>query len=244
MTKGVEMRVAVLEDDVYVRAQIVSIIKRLRPHWVIREVDSLGLLQNLFEREVIDVLFADIHVADGCFFESQLKLPDDCALIVITGDVAFALKAIEDQVVDYLIKPVGIERVLDAIERFERRFIPVKEMIGALDKKPRIKYIHGTGVRVCAIDDVAYVRANLKTCEIFLMDGERGLVQFGINHFETLISSAQFWRIHRSYLLNIDSHFQAKRDELGRMNVEIPSLGVTLPVSKTNERRFRTSVLA
>lgn len=238
------MKVAVLEDDPFVLAQVVSLIKRLRPHWIIREAGSIGMLRNLLAYEMVDVLFADIHVADGCFFESSVKIPVDCALIIITGDISFAIKAIEEQVIDYLIKPVGVERLLVAIERFERRSVSSKEIKVALNDKLRIKYEHRSGIRVCVVDDVAYVRANLKTCEIFLMNGDHGLVQFGINHFESLILGTKFWRIHRSYILNIDSEFHAGRDEFGRMYVNIPRLKVTLPVSKVNERRFRVRDLA
>lgn len=238
------MRVAVLEDDMYVRQQVVTLLRRLRPHWHVQEADSLSAITKLLQLGKFDAILADIHLSDGCFFTSNIAVPADCQLVFITGDAAFALKAFESQAVDYLVKPVGIDRILETVERIERKSLVAQNSESAQDRKPRVKYLYDSSIRMCSLEEIAFVRANLKSCEIFLSNGSRGLVQMGINHFQTMAPSDQFWRIHRSYILNIDSEFRAAKDEFGRLNVQIPLLGVTIPVSKANERLFKTATLA
>lgn len=237
------MQILILENDHHVRQHVAMLIRRIRPHWVVVEAESIADAVLHMELNTINAIFADVHLDDGCFFDDALTLPDRCALVVMTGDETFALRAIQREAIDYLLKPIGLERLLDAVEKVERRCVE-KDLIEIRPPAAsRVRYVHKSAVRFCALEDIVFVRANLKSCDIVLRDGEVGLVQYGINAFESVLPRPKFLRIHRSYILNIDAPFQVIRDDLGRMFVDMQLLNMRLPVSKPNERKFRNPVL-
>lgn len=116
------MRIAIIEDE----ESAVQQVKSLLPE-VIAGAEVVAVMDSVEEavawlttRPVVDVIFLDIHLADGscfCIFEQcKVNIP----VIFITAYDQYAIQAFEVNSIDYLLKPVRKERLQQAVDKFQR----------------------------------------------------------------------------------------------------------------------------
>jgi len=167
------------------------------------------------------------------------------SVVFITAYDKYALHAFEVHAVDYLLKPFRPERLREALNRASGRLessqpVPPSELIGAA-RAPgvyveRIAIRDGPNVHVIPVAKLDYVEAQDDYVG-FRSEGKQFLKQQTLGEVEVLLNPAQFVRVHRSYILNIerlarlelyakDSHAAILRD------------GTRLPVSRSGYARL------
>jgi len=116
------MNVIVIEDEKLSADHLVALIKKVDPTIsVIARFDSVKKSIEEFNKGLkADLLFVDIHLADGLSFDIFSKISIDTPVIFTTAYNEYAIKAFEINSVDYLLKPIGIEELRRAIEKFKK----------------------------------------------------------------------------------------------------------------------------
>src|SRR6185295_5546135 len=169
----------------------------------------------------------------------------EVGVIFVTAYDKYALRAFEIHAVDYLLKPFSAERLREALNRARLRSDgkhawPIAELSGTA--RPAGKHIErvairdGANVHVIPVSKVDYVEAQ-DDYVCFRSEGKQYLKQQTLADVEGVLDPAQFVRIHRSYILNIerlaklelyakDSHAAILRD------------GTRLPVSRSGYARL------
>jgi DNA-binding LytR/AlgR family response regulator len=96
----------------------------------------------------------------------------------------------------------------------------------------------GNQVRLIAVDEVCYFKANDKYTSVFTRDGE-ALIRTSLKELVEQLDPAQFWQIHRSTIVNVGQVVSTTRDLSGRTSIRLKSRSETLPVSRAFAHRFR-----
>src|SRR5438552_4445771 len=145
-------------------------------------------------------------------FEVLELVGRDVGVIFVTAYDKYALRAFEVHAVDYLLKPFSSERLREALNRARRRVegkqsLPATELVAAA-RAPgvyleRVAIRDGSNVHVVPVSKIDYVEAQ-DDYVCFRTEGKALLKQQTLGEVEMVLNPAQFVRIHRSYILNID----------------------------------------
>lgn len=196
-------------------------------------------LDKLSEVQV-DVVLVDIRMPqmDGIELAQHLnKLPKPPAVIFTTAFDSYAIQAFELHAVDYLLKPIRLGRLFDALTR-ARSTVPLRsEQLQELTPEPRKNIaIHERGkIHLIPIDQVLYLRAELKYITVRTVEREY-LIEESLGALEKEFS-ARFIRIHRNCLVakNEVVGFEKVVDEKGgesHWTVNLKGLNETLSISR------------
>lgn len=131
-------------------------------------------------------------------------------IIFTTAYSEYALQAFQVSAIDYLLKPIQIEKLKNAIEKFkngpiaqqEERFDTLKQNLGQ-DGIKKLALPVASGLRFIKVDDIVYLKADGSYTN-FVLENEKLLISKKLKDFEDLLSNnPNFYRPHRSYLINI-----------------------------------------
>jgi two-component system LytT family response regulator len=160
-----------------------------------------------------DLLLLDIQMPRLNGFEVLELIGREAGVIFVTAYDQYALRAFDVHAVDYLLKPVSEERMREALERARSRLASKSAMVAptqlsALARPAgahleRVAIRDGANVNVIPVSKIDYVEAQ-DDYVCFHSEGKRFLKQQTLAEIETSLDPAQFVRIHRSYILNID----------------------------------------
>lgn len=194
-----------------------------------------------------NLVFLDVQMPKLTGFE-MLELMDEAPQIIFTTAFdQYAIKAFELNAVDYLLKPYSQDRFDAAVQKAKDRIQKednssgikklaehVSDNIETLD---RIVVKLGSKIKVIPIDTVLYIESQDDYVMVYTTDGKY-LKQQTMKYFEKHLDSSVFCRIHRSYLVNINT---IKQLELYEKNsyLAVLSNGAKLKVSDTGYKALR-----
>jgi two-component system, LytTR family, response regulator len=194
-----------------------------------------------------DLLFLDVQMPKLTGFEVLELIDRDVGVVFVTAHDEFALKAFEVHAIDYLLKPFGPERLHDALARARKRLVrpepvPVAELASAArGDSPHLERVlvrQGAQVHVIPVGRLDYVEAQDDYIGL-RSEGKQYLKEQTLGQLEAQLDPARFVRIHRSYILNVDS---LSRLELYAKDSRVAILkdGTRLPVSRAGYARLKT----
>lgn len=193
-----------------------------------------------------DLLFLDIQMPKLNGFEVLELVGTDMAVVFVTAYDEYAIRAFDIHAVDYLLKPFGAERFETALQRVKERLggsLPPAIELSASARPPaqhseRIVVRDGTRVNIIPVAKLDYAEAQddyVGLCS----EGKTHLKQQTISSLETALDPAQFVRIHRSYIVNLEK--VTKIELYGKdSHLVILANGARLPVSRTGYARLRS----
>lgn len=115
------MKVIIIEDERAAVRNLMALLHELEPKIeVVTTLDSISATIDWFATNALpDLLFMDIHLADGSAFEIFDHIQIDCPIIFTTAYDEYALKAFKVNSIDYLLKPIDREDMQKALEKYE-----------------------------------------------------------------------------------------------------------------------------
>lgn len=251
--------VLVAEDEAPQREALRSMLVRLWPEARVRTAeDGLDALEQLGARPV-DLAFLDIRMpgATGLAVAGQV-IAAGGAVVFTTAYDAHAVQAFEQGAIDYLVKPLREERVLQAIERWRQRQRPGGESTAAptettgLDlnalaallrgsEPPRLRWISaslGDTVRLIGIEDVQAFHAEEKMTRVLTAQGD-AVIRATLRELLPQLDPDAFWQVHRSLIVRVGAIEVLRRDELGRSVLLLKGRSERFSVSQAALPRFR-----
>ncbi len=160
-----------------------------------------------------DLVFLDIQMPDGSGFnllESFEKPTFD--VIFVTAFDQYAIMAIRYSALDYLMKPVNPQELVQALDRFREKSVTgdinkrlqvLMQNVGGGNMKPR-KIVLSTseGYHVVNPDDIVRCQSDSYYTNFYFSDGKRIIVSKTLKEFDEILSDFGFIRTHKSHLLN------------------------------------------
>lgn len=167
------------------------------------------------KRHKPDIVFLDIEMPGY----SGLQLMEffneeevDFSVVFTTAFNEYAIKAFEVSAIDYLLKPIQIDKLNAAVDKFRKR---QQRDIAAFEKLQLLKQNLGpgpvriavpvsSGVEIVRIEDIVYLQADGSYTRMYLSQDQPLTLSRNLKHFEDqLTDNFGFFRCHRSFLVNI-----------------------------------------
>lgn len=195
-------RIAVVDDERPARSELKYQLGELIPEAVIEEGDSGASALKMAGEGKYDLFFLDINLGDisGTDLVKAIRtMQPDAGIIFVTAYSEYAVDAFELGVEDYVMKPYDKERIRKVLDRtMEKR----KEGDGKkLQKKIAINRDGRTVFE--NISDVVYIETYRRGCLIHTTEREY-FEGKGIGDFEKKLEGRNFFRCHKSYLINLE----------------------------------------
>jgi two-component system, LytTR family, response regulator len=193
-----------------------------------------------------DLLFLDVQMPKLTGFDVLELIGTELSVIFVTAYDEYAMKAFEVHAVDYLLKPVGKDRLAAALQRVSVRAkdkLPAPPELAAASRPPgqfaeRLVVKDGTRVTLIPVAKLDYAEAQDDYVAL-ASEGKKHLKQQTIASLEAALDPKQFVRVHRSYVVNLER--VARIEPYGKdSRVAVLSSGVRLPVSRAGYSRLQT----
>jgi DNA-binding LytR/AlgR family response regulator len=237
--------------------------KRLHEAWP--ELDIVAEAANGIEAIALagqhqpDIVFLDIRMPGLTGIEAARMLFNRCHIVFITAYDQYAIEAFEQGALDYLLKPVNLDRLKTTCGRLQSRLGKTPNNIerqlsqllqqtgrgaagGAGAAQP--EYLHwiqaqvGNSLRMISTKEVLFFRADEKYTRVQTAQGEF-LIRKTLKELEDELDPNEFWRIHRSTLVRVDAIAEVTRDLRGRQMVRVRNSTEELEVSRGNTHLFQ-----
>ena len=208
------MKVIILEDEKRAANLLERLLAKVAPHMtVIARLESVRdgvkYLQNNPEP---DLIFSDIQLADGLSFEIYNQVTVRCAIIFTTAYDHYAIEAFKTNGIDYLLKPIEEERLIQAIEK-ARHFSPglVLEKILSITNltstkvyKSRFMVKVGEKIRTIPIEEILIFYSQ-KASFILTTDKHTYCIDYTLDQLEPMLDPETYFRINRKYIVSINA---------------------------------------
>src|SRR5262245_9703054 len=244
-TPMTKLKIAVVDDEELARKLLREYLEELD------DVEIVAECANGFEAVKAvadlkpDLLLLDIQMPRLDGFEVLELVGREVGVVFVTAYDKYALRAFEVHAVDYLLKPFSPERLREALARARKRLgakqqLPPTELVAAA-RAPgmhleRVAIRDGANVYVVPVSKIDYVEAQ-DDYVCFRSEGKGLLKQQTLGDVESALDPAQFVRVHRSYILNIDR--LAKLELYAKdSHAAILRDGTRLPVSRSGYARL------
>jgi two-component system response regulator AlgR len=229
-------RILVADDEAPARARLRDLLDECResfPLAIVEEARNGREVLEILNREKIDIVLLDIRMPEIDGMEAARHIAgmaEPPAIIFTTAFDSYAIKAFEVNAIDYLLKPIRVERLLLALGK-TRAAPPVsRQALDAASNLPRRHLsVHERGkIILVPIAEVLYLRAELKYVTVRTVEREH-LVEESLTHLEEEFADA-FVRIHRNCLVARTAIAGFER------NAEESESGWAVVIKGTNEK--------
>lgn len=235
------VNVLIIEDDPFFSSMLTDLFASHFPHLLVRHIaNSISEARQFLLKQPVDLVFLDIELPDGKGFDLLISMDEiDFEVIVTTSHSAYMLDAIRHSALDYLIKPVGLPEMEVAMAKFMKRFQSQKnDKQFQTTAKPDLRKIPLPtldGFVFVNFDEIVFAEADRSYSLFSLKNGKKIMVSKTLGDFEERLVKHNFFRIHKSYIINLHEIINYVRGEGGHL---VMTNKAVVPVSRTRKVEF------
>ncbi len=195
---------------------------------IIGTASSVSSATEMVDTHQPDLVFLDIEMPLENGFELLEKYKDNppFEFIFTTAYEKYALKALKTAAIDYLLKPIEIDSLVQAVRKAKRKISEEKERLVQADlstNQDKIALTTTEGFNFVKFDEIIRCEAQGNYTNVFLTDGSSLLITKTLKHYEQLLEPKYFFRVHKSHLINlrfIRKFIKGKRSYVETLNGE------------------------
>ncbi len=192
-----------------------------------------------------DLLFLDIEMPQMNGFQVLEAIGNiSFSLIFVTAYDKFAVKAFKYSALDYILKPIETEELIEAVSKVEKRQRTHLEQVNHLKQQlsdhsqslpNQIALPYQNGVKFVNIENILYAESDNNYTKFYLNDGKIYMVMRSLKEMQELLEDRGFLRTHRQYLVNID---QISKFVKGDLSYVVLSNSFQVPVSRNHREEL------
>ncbi len=232
------LKALLVDDEVPARSELRFLLGEAGGVEVVGEAGSANEALQLIKAIPYDVVFLDVNMPglSGMDLAETLgALAHPPAIVFVTAHSEHAVQAFEVAAVDYLVKPVELQRLRTAIERL----VPSVEAPTRVDRIPVEK---GGRKLLLQVPDIFHIMAKDDYSYIYT-DGERYLSTLSLADLEQKLEAQSFFRVHRRYLVNLAQIREVAPMYGGTMELTLKDAAATrVPVSRRRAPALKRSL--
>jgi len=193
---------------------------------------------NEIEKLQPDLLFLDVEMPVINGFELLEKILHlNFSVIFITAYNQYALKAFRFNALDYLVKPIDSNELIEAVTKAEKKVKPTSTQLSLLQRQMRgenatkIAIPGQNGISFIELNEILFVEASNNYSKLTLTDKKTFTISKTLKDVQDVLEESHFLRVHRQYIINLNHVKQFNRNE----GVLTMSNGEHVPVAR-NQR--------
>jgi two-component system, LytTR family, response regulator len=218
------LRAIIVDDEEFARKNLTLLLEEFCPEIeVIGQASKKDQAKAIIESSKPDVVFLDIRMPSGTEgFDLLEELEDkDFFVVFVTAFKDFAIKAFNANAAYYLLKPIDIEELQNAVGRlveakkvfsdnpqnYVTYFGAMRNLSDTLVKNKtnnRIAISHSRGLKIVEDHTIVHLEASGNCTTIYFEDGTRYLDTRTLKIYENLLDPAKFFRVHKSHIINLN----------------------------------------
>lgn len=228
------MNVLLIEDEQLAAEALADIILRLRPQTHIAA--TVGSVEEAVEwlqlHQSPELIFCDIHLADGNSFAIFRQVEVTCPVIFTTAYNQYAIEAFRVNSIDYLLKPIAAEDVAQALKKHETlqqqhlaqglgnlRQLVQSSASPVASTRTRFMVRHGQVMKAVAVEDAAYFYAEEGVVFLASHSGPRFIINLTLDQLEQELDAKQFFRANRQLIVHIAAVQEVRPYFKGRLSL-------------------------
>jgi two-component system, LytTR family, response regulator len=241
------IKAIIIEDEKMSRETLRRMLEKYCPVVdIVAEADGYRKGLEEIRKHPPDVIFLDIQMPDGSGFRLLEEMQEiDFEVIFTTAFDQFAIKAIKYSALDYLLKPIIPQDLVEAVARVERKKTDkvrkrnidlIPENISIREEKSQ-KIVLSTSemIHVISVDDIIRCESDNYYTYFYFVDGRKLLVSKTLKENEELLNPYNFIRPHKSHLINIKYIKSYIRQDGGYI---LMNDGTRIPVSRRKKDKI------
>jgi two-component system LytT family response regulator len=240
------IRTLIIDDERLAREEMKSILKEFTEVEIIGEAnDGVEGLEKIEELGP-DLIFLDINMPGLNGFEMLKKLDNIPYVIFVTAYDDYAIKAFEVNALDYLLKPIDIERLNESINKLRLKIeseyeselpLRVSRENKVLGKKDKVFIKDGEKCFFVQLSDVRMLESDGNYVKVHF-GKSRPLILRSLNSFEEKLDPESFFRANRKFIVNLDWIASVENWFNGGLQLELTT-GEKVEVSRRQTIRFK-----
>ncbi len=233
------IKTLIVEDEEYIRKGLINMIEMLdKGLTIIGECESVQEAITVCKTCKPDLIFLDINLSDGNAFDFLEKTEQQTAKVIFTTAYEkYALQALKQGAIDYILKPVDLEELEVAIDKALASIAQAKKDEPALgtrsqDKDKLILRLQDS-LQVIDLKELMFCQSDKGYTTFYLANGKSFIASKSLKDYETQLPANVFVRTHQSYCVNLN--YVDKYDKNGYV---ILHNGQSIPVSSRKKEGF------
>ena len=157
-----------------------------------------------------DLIFMDIQLSDGISFEIFESVKITVPVIFTTAFDAYAIRAFKVNSIDYLLKPIDPELLLNAIKKYKDHYTSVKsdqlhQILSEMPVHYKSRFLIKTGehFRSVAVTDIESFFIQERATFLLTKEAKTLDIDYSLEQLEKMVNPEDFFRANRNYLINI-----------------------------------------
>jgi len=246
------MRAIIIEDEILAVNHLQSLLNEIGEIQVIAVLDSITATVEWFQTSAHpDLVFMDIHLADGSAFKIFEYINITSPIIFTTAYDEYAIQAFKVNSIDYLLKPitlVALEKALDKLKRLtgvQAVSFEIHQLIASVTKDKTYKThflmpVKGSKLIPLLAKDIAFVIIEDGLVKAKTNDGKSYIFEYTLDELSGMLNPADFFRANRQFIISrnsikeVDFYFNNRLS----VNLKVPVSDKIL-ISKVRVPEFR-----
>ncbi len=182
---------------------------------ILGSCDSVSSAKKMIQDLRPNLLFLDIKLGHESSFEILEEYPcptDHVHIIFTTAYSEFALKAIKNDAIDYLLKPIDYKELIVAVNKVQQKFTQNSGSQYISNSKPlnvpKIKLVNRQGFELVDLSEILYCKGEINYTHFHFKSKKPILTSKTLKSYQEFIEQWGFLRVHKSYIVNLNEIVQ------------------------------------
>ena len=208
------MKTIIIEDELIASQSLQRLIAEATPQLevtcVLQSVEEA--VEHFSQPNSTELVFLDIHLADGLAFHIFEKVQIPCPIVFTTAYDQYAIDAFKVGGIDYLLKPINRDDLRRAVQRVADRTAPQPALDPAMlttmtelmqPRRYKSHFLIPVGDRLLPlkVDTIAYIHVNDKLTRAVTLDGQSYALDRPLDTILSQLDPARFFRANRQYII-------------------------------------------
>ncbi|MGB1206468.1 MAG: LytR/AlgR family response regulator transcription factor [Chitinophagales bacterium] len=205
------MNILIVEDEYYTAELLKEVIEQDTDFSVVKVLASIEETVHFLRKNgaLIDLMFLDIELADGHSFEIFKHIDLTIPVIFCTAYDEFALQAIKNNGIDYILKPFKDKAIHESLAKYKKlvgtiksKFIPPLESLSPATYQTRFLTQYRDKSLVIETKNIVLFSIKYETVFVYTHQGKKYPLYKKLDYFESVCNPKLFYRINRQMLVH------------------------------------------
>ena len=259
MNNQTQVTAMIVDDEAPMRAHLKHRLQQVWPelHIIAEANNGLSAIEQAHHLQ-LDLIFLDIRMPGKNGIETASHLAEKAHLIFVTAYDEYAVQAFEHGAIDYLLKPIDLDRLKQTCLRIQQRLAQlaptqncatnteqITQLLKQLLVHQETQYLRwiqanvGNSLRMISTKEILFFKSDDKYTVVQTEQAEY-LIRKTLKELEDELDPKEFWRIHRSCLVRANAISTIRRDDRGRQMLDLKGYKEKLEVSRNHSHLFQT----